>query len=60
MRFMKQNDTDVLKVIGIDSKGYGKIPKLVMQDHNLTIEAKAIYAYFASYAGAGTNAFPSR
>ena len=53
-------NTDVLKVIGINSKGYGNIPKLVMQDRNLTIEAKAIYAYFASYAGAGTNAFPGR
>jgi len=53
-------NTDVLKVIGINSKGYGNIPKLVMQDLSLTIEAKAIYSYFASYAGAGTNAFPSR
>jgi len=58
-RLMEQDYTDVLKVIGIDSAGYGKIPKLVMQDRRLTPEAKCIYAYFASYAGAGTNAFPS-
>ena len=50
---------DTLKVQGIDSKGYGKIPKLVMQDEDLTIEAKGIYAYLASYAGAGETAFPS-
>lgn len=30
-----------------------------MQDQDLTIEAKSIYAYFASYAGNGTTAFPS-
>lgn len=39
--------------------GYGVIPKLVMKDLDLTIEAKAIYAYIASYAGAGSTAYPS-
>lgn len=39
--------------------GYGIIPKLVMKDKDLTIEAKAIYAYIASYAGAGKKAYPS-
>jgi DnaD/phage-associated family protein len=44
----------------IQSKGYGIIPKLVMQDNRLTIESKAIYAYLSSYCGGGTNqAFPS-
>ena len=56
---MSQNDTDILKVVGIDSMGYGKIPKLVMQDRRLTPEAKCIYGYFASYAGSGNSAFPS-
>lgn len=51
---------DVLQVEGINSKGFGTIPKLVMQDRRLTIQAKAIYAYFCSYAGAGRTAFPSR
>lgn len=31
-----------------------------MLDRRLTIEAKAIYSYFCSYAGAGSTAFPSR
>jgi hypothetical protein len=54
------NDNEnVLKIIGINSKGYGNIPKLVMQDRKLTPEAKCIYAYFASYAGSGSVAFPS-
>lgn len=52
--------SDILQVEGINSKGFGTIPKLVMQDRRLTIQAKAIYAYFCSYAGAGKTAFPSR
>jgi hypothetical protein len=57
---MVQSKPDVLKVQGVMARGYGIIPKLPMQDTNLTIEAKAIYAYIRSYAGAGTTAFPSR
>lgn len=56
---MKQDDTDVLKVVGINSMGYGTIPKLVMKDRRLTPEAKCIYGYFASYAGSGNSAFPT-
>ena len=56
---MKQIDSDILKVVGINSKGYGNIPKLVMQDRRITPEAKCIYGYFASYAGMGNSAFPS-
>ena len=44
---------------GVMSKGYGTIPKLVMQHDDLSVEAKAIYAYLASYAGAGDTAYPS-
>lgn len=51
--------SDLLRVIGINSKGYGLFPKIVAQDKRLTIEAKAIYAYFVSYAGSGNTAFPS-
>ena len=35
------------------------IAKMVMLDQRLTIEAKAIYSYFCSYAGGGSTAFPS-
>ena len=51
---------DILQVQGINEKGFGIIPKLVMQDKRLTAEAKAIYSYFCSYAGAGKTAFPGR
>jgi hypothetical protein len=33
--------------------GYGQIPKKVMMDKRLSVEAKAIYAYFCSYCGGG-------
>ena len=51
---------DELRVEGITYKGYGIIPKAVTLNPNLTIEAKAIYAYFASFSGGGNTAFPSR
>ena len=54
------NNHDILKVQGIMRKGYGIIPKVPMQDKRLTPEAKGLYAYFRSYAGAGTTAFPGR
>jgi DNA-binding transcriptional ArsR family regulator len=50
---------DILRTQGVKAKGYGIIPKLVMQDKRLSIEAKSIYSYFCSYAGAGDTAFPS-
>lgn len=55
-----QDCQDKIVVQGINSKGFGIIPKLVMQDRRLNIQAKAIYAYLCSYAGNGETAFPSR
>lgn len=52
--------SDYLFSIGIDSKGYGRIYRSAMRDNNLPITSKAIYAYFCSYAGSGTTAFPKR
>lgn len=49
---------DKIKLKGVMSKGYGTVPKLVMQDKDIDPEAKAIYAYICSFAGAGTSAFP--
>lgn len=51
--------SDTLKLEGVFTKGYGIIPKLVMMDRDLSIEAKAIYSYIASFAGNGESAFPS-
>lgn len=57
---MVNKPKDIIQVQGINSHGYGIIPKMVMQDKRLTIQAKAIYSYFCSYAGAGKTAFPGR
>lgn len=51
---------DKLIVAGVKEKGYGEIYKHVMRDPDLPLTAKALYAYFCSYAGGGTTAFPSR
>lgn len=51
---------DVLRIEGVDAKGYGSIPKLIMTDPEIPYRAKAIYAYFCSHAGDGTRAFPGR
>lgn len=51
---------EILRVEGIMAQGYGLNPKIVMRDKRLTPEAKCIYAYFSSFAGAGNQAFPSR
>jgi DnaD/phage-associated family protein len=43
----------------IYENGYGLIAKKVMKDPNLSLSAKAIYAYLCSYAGNESIAFPS-
>jgi hypothetical protein len=51
---------DRIQGFNINSNGYGTIPKSVMQDQELSISAKAVYAYFSSYTGAGDTCFPTR
>lgn len=55
------NSLDMNRVIsfGLKAGGYGMLPRLVMQDDRLWPKAKLVYAYLASYAGAGCVAFPS-
>lgn len=50
------------RIIGfnINKDGYGTIPKSVMQDTELNIASKALYAYFCSFTGAGDVCFPTR
>lgn len=52
-------ESSFIQVNGIMSKGYGFVPQAVMRKLGLSIEAKAIYAYMCSFAGAGLTAFPS-
>ena len=55
---MTDDQDDILRVVGINSKGYGTFPKIVAKDRRLTPESKCIYAYFCSFAGSGSTAFP--
>ena len=50
---------DELHVEGINTLGYGIIPKAVMFDRTLPLAAKGIYGYLCTYTGAGNTAFPS-
>lgn len=47
-----------LSMSGIRMAGYGMIPRSVMYDDRLSVKAKGVYAYFASFTGAGKVAFP--
>lgn len=57
---MSNSIKNIIKVKGVNCKGYGIILKAVMQDTELSLTSKAIYAYFCSYTGSGTSIFPSR
>ena len=57
---LEKQNTDFLVLENVAAHGFGTVPKLVMLDPSLTPQAKAIYAYFASFTGAGTTAFPRR
>lgn len=50
--------TSSLKYADMKQAGYGLLPRAVMIDQRLTPIAKIIYAYLASFAGAGSVAFP--
>lgn len=43
---------------GIMKTGYGMVPRLLIMDTRLSYQAKVIYAYLASFSGAGSVAFP--
>ena len=51
---------DELRINGVRHKGYGIIPKIIMIDPILSIEAKALYAFFCSFSGGGSQLFPGR
>ncbi len=55
-----QSYSDELRSSDINSKGYGIISQKVMRDPRIPIQAKGIYGYICSFAGAGTTAFPSK
>ncbi len=56
----KNNIENILEIEGVNAKGYGVISQSVMFDRDLSVQSKAIYAYFVSYTGAGRTIFPKR
>jgi len=54
----EQNEPQGVQYEGILSKGFGLIPQMVTRDKTLSVEAKAIYAYLAAFAGNDQKAFP--
>ena len=57
---MESKDEVRLQNTSILSDGYGLIPKKISRDKVLTMEAKAIYGYLASFAGSGGYCYPSK
>ena len=57
---MESKDEVRLQNTSILSNGYGLIPKKISRDKDLTMEAKAIYGYLASFAGSGGYCYPSK
>lgn len=40
--------------------GFGILPKSIMLDTNISLQAKGVFAYLVTYAGNGNTAFPKR
>jgi len=57
---VESKDEVRLQNTSILSDGYGLIPKKISRDKDLTMEAKAIYGYLASFAGSGGYCYPSK
>lgn len=43
----------------VQDTGYGLIPKSIMRNKGISIQAKAVYSYLAGFAGTTQRAFPS-
>ena len=56
----EDTEKSTLSFEGINANGFGVIPKMVMCDDELTINAKALLAFFYSLAASGACAFPQR
>jgi len=53
------SEKNEIQIIGVLSKGYGIMPKMVALDKNLSLEAKGIYSFLTSFSGVGQGVFPS-
>ena len=58
--YMNGEDNGNVELTGIFKQGYGYIPKSIMKFRYISIQAKAVYAYIASYAGKNGLSYPGR
>lgn len=56
----EQGTEELLQMEGIMAKGYGCAAKYAMQDKELDISAKGLYAYLCSLTGGGRTTWPRR
>lgn len=52
--------SEVINITELAKKGYGIVYKSIMQNPDISIKAKGIYCYLASYCGRNSYAYPSR
>lgn len=52
--------SEVVSAEDLSGGGYGNIPKLVMLDNRVSVEAKALYAYICVFSGNSFSAMPSK
>lgn len=52
--------SEVINITDLAKKGYGIVYKAIMQNPDISIKAKGIYCYLASYCGRNSYAYPSR
>ena len=57
---LEDTEKSTLSFEGINANGFGIIHKMVMCDNELTINAKALLAFFYSLAASGACVFPQR
>lgn len=57
---LTSSSSGILAIDGINGKGFGFIPKLIMKDLRISIKAKALIAFFYSLVQNGYRAFPHR
>jgi len=56
---MNSTIQDTLQHEGINARGFGNLPKIVMRDRAMKLESKAIYALLVCLAGKGNTSYPS-
>ena len=57
--YIQTDWAEVLRTKGIRARGYGIVPKYAMQDTDLELSDKALYAYLCSLSGNDHETYPA-